>query len=466
MNNKIRVFTVFHSVNTRKTSLSVLTNKNLVSMKYILFVLLTGLTAYGASEGYGLYQEQQKISKLKADYADINKINYGLFNLDLWKQKAMVIFDDKIGEFQISPDVYDQLEAEVKVYLDNVYEEYIGSGKLVNEMIAEAEKSGSVNKFFLKMIKDNIGEQIGKLNIDKQLPKIATAISKEIKANEPKIRYYIEEGLQDMLFAGAENVEIIDPRTSVYKLYEAETLEGANANILSQIESIDPIIDKTLERIIMIMATSILLGLLLFRILGFKLFVSHWTIASVVLLVLGVSMPMIDLDARLNSFQMDLMGSKIGFDEQSLYYQSKSILDVTTTLIKEGAPDLKVVGYMILMFSVVFPFIKLLLSALFLFSEKVSKSKIAKGIIFHLGKWSMADVFVVALFMAYIGFHGLITSQLGGISRNETGFAIETLNYSRLAPGALFFTSYCILSIVIGIIINRYDQRSTEIETV
>lgn len=435
-------------------------------MKYIIFVLLIGLTAYGATEGYGLYQEQKKISLLKADHADINKINYGLFNLDLWKKKAMAIFDSKIGEFKISPDVYKQLEAEVMVYLDNVYEEYIGSGKLVNEMIAEAEDSGTVNKFFLKMIKGNIGDQIKKLNIDKQLPTIAKAISKEIKANEPKIRYYIEEGIQDMLFAGAEDVEIVDPRMSIYKLYGAEDLEGTNKALLAQIETSDLIVDKTLERVIIILGISILLGLLLYKILGFKLFVSHWTIASVVLLVLGVSMPMIDLDARLNSFQMDLLGSKIGFDEQSLYYQSKSILDVTTTLIKEGAADLKIVGYMILMFSVVFPFIKLLLSSLFLFSTKVSNSKLAKGIIFHLGKWSMADVFVVALFMSYIGFHGLLTSQLGGIARNETGFAIETLNYSRLAPGALFFTSYCILSIIIGIIINRHNQRITEIETV
>ncbi len=435
-------------------------------MKYIIFLLLIGLTAYGAIEGYGLYQDQKKVSQLKADHADINKINYGLFNLDLWKKKAMTIFDSKIGEFKISPDVYKQLEAEVMVYLDNVYEEYIGSGKLVNEMIANAEKSGSVNKFFLKLIKGNIGDQIKKLNIDKQLPTIAKAISKEIKANEPKIRYYIEEGIQDMLFAGAEDIEIVDPRTAVYQLYGAEDLEGTNTAILSQIQALDPSIDKALERVIIIMGISILLGLLLFKLIGFKLFVSHWTIASVVLLVLGVSMPMIDLDARLNSFQMDLLGSKIGFDEQSLYYQSKSILDVTTTLIKEGAADLKIVGYMILMFSVIFPFIKLLLSSLFLFSSKVSNSKLAKGIIFHLGKWSMADVFVVALFMSYIGFHGLLTSQLGGIARNETGFAIETLNYSRLAPGALFFTSYCILSIIIGIIINRHDNQNTDIDTI
>ena len=32
------------------------------------------------------------------------------------------------------------------------------------------------------------------------------------------------------------------------------------------------------------------------------------------------------------------------------------------------------------------------------------------------GKWSMADVMVVAIFMAYIGFNGIITSQFGQFS--------------------------------------------------
>ena len=51
-------------------------------------------------------------------------------------------------------------------------------------------------------------------------------------------------------------------------------------------------------------------------------------------------------------------------------------------------------------------------------------------------------VFVVAMFMAYIGFYGIITAQLGDIGRNQTGYAVETLNYSKLSPGALFFTTY------------------------
>ena len=71
----------------------------------------------------------------------------------------------------------------------------------------------------------------------------------------------------------------------------------------------------------------------------------------------------------------------------------------------------------------------------------------------------MADVFVVAIFMAYIGFYGIITSQLDSISQNQGGFAIETINYSRLAPGAFFFTAYTLLSIFISILINKQSTK-------
>jgi hypothetical protein len=52
------------------------------------------------------------------------------------------------------------------------------------------------------------------------------------------------------------------------------------------------------------------------------------------MLILGVSLPMIDLEALLNAFEINIIGTTIGFDKQYIYYQSKSILDVTETLIK------------------------------------------------------------------------------------------------------------------------------------
>ena len=82
-----------------------------------------------------------------------------------------------------------------------------------------------------------------------------------------------------------------------------------------------------------------------------------------------------------------------------------------------------------------------------------------QNIIFYLGKWSMADVFVVALFMAYIGFYGILNSQLQAIENNKGGFAVETINNSSLSPGALFFTSYCIMSIILGKVVNKRSSK-------
>ena len=64
---------------------------------------------------------------------------------------------------------------------------------------------------------------------------------------------------------------------------------------------------------------------------------------------------MIDIDARLNAFNVILMGEPISFDEQVIYFQTKSILDVTKTLWQGQGFDLKLVGALVFSFSVVFP---------------------------------------------------------------------------------------------------------------
>ena len=121
---------------------------------------------------------------------------------------------------------------------------------------------------------------------------------------------------------------------------------------------------------------------------------------------------------------------------------------------------------LVLLFSIVFPFIKLLLSAGYLFMNSLKSSKLVQNIIFHLGKWSMADVFVVAIFMSYIGFYGLINSQLGAMAHGNETIGIETVNYSKLSPGIIFFTLYCVFSIVMSSLIHRESKSSDEVSTI
>lgn len=70
--------------------------------------------------------------------------------------------------------------------------------------------------------------------------------------------------------------------------------------------------------------------------------------------------------------------------------------------------------------------------------------------IFRTGKWSMADVMVIAIFMAYIGFSGIITEQLKQIENIAENIDILTTNRSSLLIGFYAFTSFAILSLLIS----------------
>ena len=427
-------------------------------MKYFIYLLLFILSFIAFLKGSELLHSYSVLKEYKEDLAEINKVNYGLFNVRLWKQEAMRVFENRISQFEISDKAYRQVEVELEKYLHGINKEYIESGKIFSNIFADAEKKPEVNKVFLKLIKDNTAPQIKNLQIQKYIPDMAVQLAGELKKQEPQLRDIMRSELKKILIDN-DSIKIDDPRDIIYAKYGL-TNQKATSELLNEKITL---LRSEIEKNVMLVSGIGLGGFLLFWTLfiysGQLATITSMTVISVIMLVLGVSLPMIDLEAVLNAFEMQVLGTSIGFDQQYIYYQSKSILDVTETLITSGGIDLKTVGYMVLCFSVIFPFIKLVLTVLYLFSSKIRENRWVQNIIFYLGKWSMADVFVVALFMAYIGFYGILNSQLNAIENNKGGFAVETLNNSTLSPGALFFTSYCIMSIILGIIVNKRISR-------
>ncbi|HMQ07164.1 MAG TPA: paraquat-inducible protein A [Saprospiraceae bacterium] len=399
-----------------------------------------------------------ELTELKEQYAEVNRINYGLFNIQLWKNKAFQLFRQRASSFTISPQVYKDVESQLVVYLDGIYTDYIESGQLINQLIQESERSGKLNPLFANIIRENVGDQIKNMNIRARLPDIARSLAMELKANEPRLRLYIAEGLESMLFEGPDR-RYIDPRQGFFYKLGYQSIDDYNESTLFRIKELYVQMNKMIRWVYLLLLGSVVALLFLGKWTGIITSISLITTISIVFLILGVTLPMIDIDARLNGFRMDILDDQIEFDEQFMYYQSKSILDVTWTLLEGRGIDLKIVGILVLLFSIVIPFFKLILSSLFMFSRRIENSLLVQWIVFYLGKWSMADVFVVAMFMSYIGFHGVITSQLTEISRNQTGYAVETLNYSKLSPGALFFTTYCVLSIITGLLIHRWYKE-------
>ena len=73
----------------------------------------------------------------------------------------------------------------------------------------------------------------------------------------------------------------------------------------------------------------------------------------------------------------------------------------------------------------------------------------------------MADVMVVAIFMAYIGFAGIITEQLKQLETITQNVDILTTNKSALQAGFFAFTAFSVLSLLTSHKL-QYDETMLE----
>jgi hypothetical protein len=170
----------------------------------------------------------------------------------------------------------------------------------------------------------------------------------------------------------------------------------------------------------------------------------------IVLLAGGVLSPMIEVEARITRLNATLLGAPIEFREQSLYFRSKSVLEVFQTLVTMGRPEMTAVGILVLLFSVIFPVLKMLALSASLFRPSVLKtSRIVKFLAFESSKWSMADVMVLAIFMSFVAFNGVIGSAMEGMRDSVGQLAIPT-NSSKILPGYYLFIGFCLASMFLS----------------
>ncbi len=418
---------------------------------HLILVALLGLASWQA---YLLYEETCHINEQKYDFAEINKINYGLFNIDLWKEKIFSIIEQKATEFEFKSSDLGGIKKEIENYLYGLHKEYIESGKLVAMFMDGENQNNKLVGMFMNLFKGNIEDQVKNIDFKSRIPGIADQMMKELDKKLPEIKKGITEQVGNMLMNESAST-LIDRRDAIYNKYGVKNIDATNEIIINNIQASNAKVSTLVKYVLFALLGLLLLLCVLNKWIGFKSAMLWLTLTCVAFLSLGLALPMIDLDARLSDVDLNLMGEEIHFDEQVMYFQSKSILDVTQTLLQGHTFDLKLVGFLILLFSIILPFIKMILSVLFLYVRKIKTSKLVQVVIFYLGKWSMADVFVVAIFMSYIGFYGLINSQLGAMAQGNETVGIETVNYSKLSPGIIFFTLYCLFSIVMSSLIHR-----------
>lgn len=136
----------------------------------------------------------------------------------------------------------------------------------------------------------------------------------------------------------------------------------------------------------------------------------------------------------------------IQFEGRMYYFhQSKDISGLITLLFKDKNYP---VAWAILSFSVLIPALKLLITLLLIYFKRIRKMN---GFLFFvkvIGKWSMADVFVAACFLAYLSFYNM-------------NVGIET--ESKALIGIYFFMCYVILSILSSIFVWWAIQKEKKL---
>ena len=170
----------------------------------------------------------------------------------------------------------------------------------------------------------------------------------------------------------------------------------------------------------------------------------------IVLLAGGVLSPMIEVEAKVSRVGLTFLGEKIQFGEQLLYFQSKSVLEVFQTLISYGRPDMWIVGVLVLMFSVVFPTLKILtLGVCLQWPDLLRRNPVVKFLALGSSKWSMADVMALAVFMSFVAFNGLIGNTMNSLKDAGAELVIPT-DHSKLLPGYYLFIGFCLASLFLS----------------
>jgi hypothetical protein len=127
-----------------------------------------------------------------------------------------------------------------------------------------------------------------------------------------------------------------------------------------------------------------------------------------------------------------------GVGEVEIYAQTRSIMGAVRHLYEVGSPF---PATLILLFSVVVPFTKAALVAWTVSMKNAARQVRVLRFVTTIAKWSMADVFVVALFITYLAAEATQTPP------GDPGAAPLVAFEATFGPGFYWFAAYCLFSL-------------------
>ncbi|WP_029034190.1 paraquat-inducible protein A [Salinimicrobium terrae] len=423
------------------------------SLQRILLVIVTGaLLAIAAWSSYLVYKFSSEAAEIKKDYSELNSITHGILSVNIWRDHLTNMVLNRIDEFEFTPEQEDTLVLQV----ENILTTGIDKGDSLMNLKQKSLK-GKLRKFAVRAL-------VPEEKIRALVPMFAQTIVDEIQKPENKeaLKFVIKSKLQEYSDMTHANSEVAVLRINeLLEKYDVEDQKSFNRKTSDDLRKLEAQTYYHTYILLGIIVVFLLIWWLLRnqRPLHTPLFIIS-VLVSLIVLFAGLTAPMIEIDARFQQVNFLLIGEEITFNDQVIFFQSKSILQVIDILFETGKVDSFFVGLLILVFSIVFPVAKLVSTQIYLAgSEKLRKNEILRFFAFKSGKWSMADVYVIAVFMAYIGFQGILDNQLSDLNMETESLVSISTNKTSLQPGFIIFIGFVLFSLILSTILKRITRK-------
>lgn len=400
----------------------------------------------------------RRIQQLETDLAELQDVRYGLLNAAVWVEQLSSVLAHRIDTFEVTQANRPAIKRNIEVVLDRILVE-------VEDYLRRRNAGG-----------DNVWERLGGVlrqgvqdflvdfnELRAQVPRYADAVIEEL--NRPEARADLKARLLLALDAAADaTFTATDFSAFEAVLARHGCADAAGCEPRLRYEA------AGLHERARVFALGAMLAVAVMFLVAWRErphlrpeVMAMLTAGALVLLAGGVVTPMIDVEARIAELRFVLLGEPIVFTDQVLYFQSKSILDVVQVLVDTGAWDMIFVAVLITLFSLVFPTLKVLAGFLYHGNWRGLR---ASGVVYFFalrsGKWSMADVLVVAMLMAYVGFSGLVESQVAAMAGSGRGVDVITTNGTALQLGFYLFLAFVLASLVLSALLEaRVGKRAS-----
>lgn len=377
---------------------------------------------------------------------------FGLMSVNHWESEIRKIAVKQIEDFKLTKE-QDSL---IRVAIDEVL---VGVIDKTDRVIQEDD--GSVLKFIRKHA---VNLFFDVEDFQKKVPELTNTIMTRITSDEGKerLKKLVLSKLDELAESTYDSTKV-DIYNMYLQKYDAKDRNEFNTITLSKV---DRLYNSTLDHSLIAITIAFVFVLLW---VAFRnnddlkyVLLSFSILYGAIILLTGVASPMIEIDARFREMNFFILGENIEFSNQFIFYRSKSILEIISIMMSTGKLDSTIVALLILAFSVLLPFFKLVSMSLFLISSKFRSNSVARWMTFKSGKWSMADVIVVAIFMAYVAFQGILDNQLAGLNQNTDTVTAITTNHTALQPGFYVFVTYVVFSILLSSYLGKSLDREVK----